>query len=136
VFKKEKDVLTILNYSYLMQEKKLKKMEINTGFLFSNDFFPFFQSFDEKSNFLKNNYEGIIIEKILIYKNAKLDQDLKELDQRLKEKKINLTGFYPNYSKYDIINLLTWLDFVSFLEKLKFSKNVNCETDNFISFKF
>jgi hypothetical protein len=136
VFKKEKDVLTILNYSYLMQEKKLKKMEINTGFLYSKDFFPFFQSFDEKSNFLKNNYEGIIIEKILIYKNAKLDQDLKELDQRLKEKKINLTGLYPNYSKYDIINLLTWLDFVSFLKKIKFSNKVNCETDNFISFKF
>jgi hypothetical protein len=135
-FNKEKDVLTILNYSYLMQEKKLKKMEINTGFLFSKDFFPFFQSFDEKSNFLKNNYEGIIIEKILIYQNTKLDRDIKELGQRFKEKKINLDEFYPNYSKFDIINLLTWLDFVSFLEELKFSSKVNCETDNFISFKF
>jgi hypothetical protein len=133
---KDKNVLSILNYPFLINEKKLRQLEINTGFLFTKHLYPIFQSFHEKNKFLKKNYEGIIIEKNLIYNNSILDKDLSEFNYRLNKEKINLTGFYPNYTKYDMLNLISWLDFVSFLQKLKFLSKVNCETDNFISFKF
>jgi hypothetical protein len=76
------------------------------------------------------------VEKNLIYKNSSLDNDLKELNERFKNKKINLTGFYRNYSKFDMSNLLVWLDFASLLKNPDFLSKVNCETNKFISFKF
>lgn len=135
-FEKDIEVLSILNYSFLIQKKKLKQLEINTGFAVSKNLFPFFQSFNDKNIFLKKNYQGIIIEKKLIYENLILESDLGEFHNRLKGKKIDLTDFYSNYSKYDMTNLVIWLDFVGTLKNPKFLRKINCETDNFISFKF
>jgi hypothetical protein len=137
-FTAKKKILIIANYGYLINNKNIKKMEPGLGYSTSKDMYPFLQTFNDKHFFFKNNYEGIIIEKDLIFSDKFVNKILKELPKAWITSNILDTKILPFHNKYDNVNYLSWIDFLSFLKEYIDTYNFknNCNTKNFISIKF
>lgn len=131
----DKNILSLINFEFLINRKNVTFIDKGFGFNLSEKQYPLLQNFDIKYSFFKKNYPVIIFEKNVLLKDYVYKRFLKDLNWRLKDDEYDISNFFNNYSLYDKIPLISYYDFLKFIDILALrSKNKQnlCETDRFL----